>query len=201
MRQKMLRSKTLTGIVLAVAAGCFWGTMAVSGQYMITACCFNAEELTTVRIAGAGILMLVLGMLTEKNFFGSLRDLAVCRDVCFYGLCLFVIQYTFFLAIHACNAGTAAIMVGFGPIFIILLNILVKRQKIVPKEILATIQPRRAIQKIGVTKVVSFGMFVGGILTCFMTPPWAISGHWTPMAIVAAVFVVVFGTVGAFWFI
>ena len=33
----------------------------------------------------------------------------------------------------------------------------------------ATIQPRRAIQKIGVTKVVSFGMFVGGILTCFMT--------------------------------
>ncbi|WP_304731816.1 EamA family transporter, partial [Parasutterella excrementihominis] len=24
-------------------------------------------------------------------------------------------------------------------------------------------------------------------------------GHWTPMAIVAAVFVVVFGTVGAFW--
>lgn len=235
----MLRSKTLTGIALAVAAGCFWGTMAVSGQYMITACGFNAEELTTVRIAGAGILMLVLGMLTEKNFFGSLRYLAVCRDVCFYGLCLFVIQYTFFLAIHACNAGTAAIMVGFGPIFIILWNILVKRQKIVPKEILAvifafvgvtllitkgnftslsfsamgifwglvsagvgafaTIQPRRAIQKIGVTKVVSFGMFVGGILTCFMTPPWAISGHWTPMAIVAAVFVVVFGTVGAFW--
>ena len=133
MRQKMLRSKTLTGIALAVAAGCFWGTMAVSGQYMITACGFNAEELTTVRIAGAGILMLVLGMLTEKNFFGSLRYLAVCRDVCFYGLCLFVIQYTFFLAIHACNAGTAAIMVGFGPIFIILWNILVKRQKIVPK--------------------------------------------------------------------
>lgn len=53
MRQKMLRSKTLTGIALAVAAGCFWGTMAVSGQYMITACGFNAEELTTVRIAGA----------------------------------------------------------------------------------------------------------------------------------------------------
>ena len=138
MRQKMLRSKTLTGIVLAVAAGCFWGTMAISGQYMITACGFNAEELTTVRIAGAGILMLVLGMLTEKNFFGSLRDLAVCRDVCFYGLCLFVIQYTFFLAIHACNAGTAAIMVGFGPIFIILWNLLVKRQEIVPKEILAS---------------------------------------------------------------
>lgn len=138
MRQKMLRSKTLTGIVLAVAAGCFWGTMAISGQYMITACGFIAEELTTVRIAGAGILMLVLGMLTEKNFFGSLRDLAVCRDVCFYGLCLFVIQYTFFLAIHACNAGTAAIMVGFGPIFIILWNLLVKRQEIVPKEILAS---------------------------------------------------------------
>lgn len=56
----MPRSKTLTGIVLAVAAACFWGTMAVSGQYMITACGFNAEELTTVRIAGAGILMLVL---------------------------------------------------------------------------------------------------------------------------------------------
>lgn len=154
MRQKMLRSKTLTGIALAVAAGCFWGTMAVSGQYMITACGFNAEELTTVRIAGAGILMLVLGMLTEKNFFGSLRYLAVCRDVCFYGLCLFVIQYTFFLAIHACNAGTAAIMVGFGPIFIILWNILVKRQKIVPKEILAVI-----FAFVGVTLLITKGNF------------------------------------------
>jgi len=71
MRQKMLRSKTLTGIVLAVAAGCFWGTMAVSGQYMITACGFNAEELTTVRIAGTGILMLVLGMLTHPVFKGK----------------------------------------------------------------------------------------------------------------------------------
>lgn len=150
----MLRSKTLTGIVLAVAAGCFWGTMAVSGQYMITACGFNAEELTTVRIAGAGILMLVFDMLTEKNFFGSLRDLAVCRDVCFYGLCLFVIQYTFFLAIHACNAGTAAIMVGFGPIFIILWNILVKRQKIVPKEILAVI-----FAFVGVTLLITKGNF------------------------------------------
>lgn len=154
MRQKMLRSKTLTGIALAVAAGCFWGTMAVSGQYMITACGFNAEELTTVRIAGAGILMLVLGMLTEKNFFGSLRYLAVCRDVCFYGLCLFVIQYTFFLAIHTCNAGTAAIMVGFGPIFIILWNILVKRQKIVPKEILAVI-----FAFVGVTLLITKGNF------------------------------------------
>lgn len=98
--------------------------------------------------------MLVLGMLTEKNFFGSLRDLSVCRDVCFYGLCLFVIQYTFFLAIHACNAGTAAIMVGFGPIFIILWNILVKRQKIVPKEILAVI-----FAFVGVTLLITKGNF------------------------------------------
>ena len=81
MRQKMPRSKTLTGIVLAVAAGCFWGTMAVSGQYMITACGFNAEELTTVRIAGAGILMLVLGMLTEK-IFSDLSEIYPFAEMC-----------------------------------------------------------------------------------------------------------------------
>lgn len=151
----MPRSKTLTGIVLADSRGLLLGHDGCQRSVHDYWPRFQAEELTTVRNCRLpAILMLVLGMLTEKNFFGSLRDLSVCRDVCFYGLCLFVIQYTFFLAIHACNAGTAAIMVGFGPIFIILWNILVKRQKIVPKEILAVI-----FAFVGVTLLITKGNF------------------------------------------
>lgn len=235
----MTISKLSTGILLAAAAGCFWGTMAVSGQYMIQKCGFGPEELTTLRLGGAGVFMLFLGFLSDPKIFRSLKDLSICKDVFIYGICLFLIQYTFFLSINASNAGTAAIMVGFGPIVLILWNFFYHRQKVLTKELIAlffavfgvillvtkgdfsgltfsvggvfwglasatfgaiaTVQPRKAIEKIGVTKVVTFGMCVGGVLMCLISPPWKISGSWTVISAIAAFFMVVFGTVAAFW--
>ena len=52
-----------------------------------------------------------------------------------------------------CSISGASVL-GFGPIFIILWNILVKRQKIVPKEILAVI-----FAFVGVTLLITKGNF------------------------------------------
>ena len=51
-----------------------------------------------------------------------------------YGVGVLLIQYTFFLAIEQSNAGTAAIMVGVGPLFIIGYLAICKHRKPVPKE-------------------------------------------------------------------
>ncbi len=113
--------KILKGVFLAAFAGCCWGSMAVAAQYLFTNCGFEARHLTTLRLIGAGVLLLALqaafgGFQSILKPFKEKRNI---RDVLIYGVGVLLIQYTFFLAIEQSNAGTAAIMVGVGPLFII----------------------------------------------------------------------------------
>ena len=52
--------KILKGVFLAAFAGCCWGSMAVAAQYLFTNCGFEARHLTTLRLIGAGVLLLAL---------------------------------------------------------------------------------------------------------------------------------------------
>ena len=113
--------KILKGVFLAAFAGCCWGSMSVAAQYLFTNCGFEARHLTTLRLIGAGVLLLALqaafgGFQSILKPFKEKRNI---RDVLIYGVGVLLIQYTFFLAIEQSNAGTAAIMVGVGPLFII----------------------------------------------------------------------------------
>ena len=113
--------KILKGVFLAAFAGCCWGSMAVAAQYLFTDCGFQARHLTTLRLIGAGVL---------KPF----KEKRNIQDILIYGVGVLLIQYTFFLAIEQSNAGTAAIMVGVGPLFIIGYLAVCKHRKPVPKE-------------------------------------------------------------------
>ena len=81
------------------------------------------------------------------------------RDVVVYGIGVLLIQWTFFKAISVSNAGTAAIMVGFGPLFIIFYFVLTKGRKPSLKEIICL-----ALALVGVFLLVSKGIFK--FLTC-----------------------------------
>ena len=103
--------KILKGVFLAAFAGCCWGSMAVAAQYLFTNCGFEARHLTTLRLIGAGVLLLALqaafgGFQSILKPFKEKRNI---RDVLIYGVGVLLIQYTFFLAIEQSNAGTAAI--------------------------------------------------------------------------------------------
>lgn len=108
------------GIFLAAFAGCCWGTMGVAAQYLFENCRFEADDLTALRLIGAGILLLLISAVSEgpRGLFLPFKDKRNIRDILIYGVGVLLIQYTFFIAIHASNAGTAAIMVGFGPLMI-----------------------------------------------------------------------------------
>lgn len=120
----------LKGVLLAVTAGVCWGTMAVFAQYLFTYCRFSAEDLTALRMIGAGCLLLMVAQFLERqNIFSPFKDRRNIRDAFVYGIGVLMIQYTFFVAIHESNAGTAAIMVGFCPLFIIFYYVLFRQRK------------------------------------------------------------------------
>ena len=62
-----------------------------------------------------------------------------------------------------------------------------------------SIQPRKLIIKVGVGPVVGFGMLFGGLVASVMNPPWTMNVQWTALSISAFTYVVLIGTVVAFW--
>lgn len=62
-----------------------------------------------------------------------------------------------------------------------------------------TLQPRNLLAKWGSTIVVGWGMLIGGIAFSFIYPPWNFRGEWSINSIFAVMFVVVFGTLIAFY--
>ncbi|MCM3387831.1 EamA family transporter [Ureibacillus chungkukjangi] len=62
-----------------------------------------------------------------------------------------------------------------------------------------TIQPIELLKRWGSTIVVGWGMIIGGVVFSFVTPPWSFEGEWYFSTSLAFLFVVVCGTVLAFY--
>jgi drug/metabolite transporter (DMT)-like permease len=62
-----------------------------------------------------------------------------------------------------------------------------------------TLQPVKLLKKWGAPVVVGWGMLIGGIGFSFLKPPWQFDGELTPFSILLIGFVILFGTVIAFY--
>ena len=62
-----------------------------------------------------------------------------------------------------------------------------------------TLQPVSLVKEYGSTSVVGWGMIIGGVAFSFINSPFNCSGNWSLKAIAAIVFVVIFGTLIAFY--
>jgi drug/metabolite transporter (DMT)-like permease len=62
-----------------------------------------------------------------------------------------------------------------------------------------TLYPGSLLSKWGSLLTVGWGMTVGGIGFSFIHPPWVFQGHWSLPSFLAVVFVVIFGTLIAFF--
>ena len=110
--------RPMIGILLASAAGVFWGSMSIAAQYLMESVSFDAVDLSALRLAGAGVLLLAVeALVAKKNVFTPLRDAKDRRDLILYALGMLGIQLTFFLSIRDANAATAALTVTTGPLF------------------------------------------------------------------------------------
>nr|WP_318539119.1 EamA family transporter [Terribacillus saccharophilus] len=63
-----------------------------------------------------------------------------------------------------------------------------------------TLQPLKLLADWGAKIVVGWGMLIGGVTFSFIHPPWQVQGEWTLSSVAAVLFVIIFGTIIAFYF-
>ena len=62
-----------------------------------------------------------------------------------------------------------------------------------------TLYPGELLSKFGSLITVGWGMLIGGIGFSFIHPPWKFEGHWSLPSFLAVIFVIIFGTIIAFF--
>lgn len=123
--------KTLKGIALASTAGVCWGSMGVAAQYLMAECRFTVLDLTSIRLLGAGILLVLLDIFWNRTkHIKAVFEKENFKDIVIYGFALLCSQSTFFLSIFSSNAATATIMVLTSPLFIIAYLAIVHHRRI-----------------------------------------------------------------------
>lgn len=145
--------KTLKGLALASTAGICWGSMGVAAQYLMAECRFTVLDLTSIRLLGAGILLVLLDIFWNhfKHVKGVLQKDNL-KDILIYGLALLCSQSTFFLSISTSNAATATIMVLTSPLFIIAYLAIVHHRRIKVLEMICLL-----LAMIGVILIITKG--------------------------------------------
>lgn len=123
--------KTLKGIALASTAGICWGSMGVAAQYLMAECRFTVLDLTSIRLLGAGILLVLLDIFWNRTkHIKAVFEKENFKDIVIYGFALLCSQSTFFLSIFSSNAATATIMLLTSPLFIIAYLAIVHHRRI-----------------------------------------------------------------------
>lgn len=124
----------LTGVTLASLAGFFWGSMGIAAQYLMQQCAFDVMDLVSLRLAGAGVLLLAFMKLRGEEIVAPLLRDKCWVSILIYGLGMLGIQLTFFLSIAASNAATAALMVTTGSLFVTVWTAFSERRAITGRE-------------------------------------------------------------------
>ena len=196
------------GIGLAIAAAVFWGSMGVCAQYLFQQCSFTPLDLVSMLI----MERLVFG----RNIISPLRNAKTTVGILVAGLLILVSQLTFMLSVAASNAGTAAIVLTLVPLICACWLSLTEKRPLTIREgicfVLAASGVFLIVTKGNFTSLdfsfegvlwglasVGFGMLFGGLVASVMNLPWTMNVQWTALSISAFTYVVLIGTVVAFW--
>jgi drug/metabolite transporter (DMT)-like permease len=129
------------GVILTIFAGICWGFSGACGQYLFTNYNTNTAWLTSIRMMGAGVILLIVGLLRQRKkmtgIWASRQDIlqlllfAICGLVCS--------QYTYLAAISYTNAGTATVLQYLGPVLIMVYVCIRTKTPPTKKEIVAIV--------------------------------------------------------------
>lgn len=115
----MIKESYVKGLFLAGLAGIFWGSMGSAAQYLMENCRFTAEDLVSLRLAGAGFLLLTFERIVlRRHVLSVLFKERNWLAVTVYGIGLLGVQYAFFLSIRESDAATAALMAMTIPLMV-----------------------------------------------------------------------------------
>lgn len=201
--------KTLKGIALASTAGICWGSMGVAAQYLMAECHFTVLDLTSIRLLGAGILLVLLDIFWNRTkHIKAVFEKENLKDIVIYGFALLCSQSTFFLSIFSSNAATATIMVLTSPLFIIAYLAIVHHRRIKVLEMVSLL-----LALIGVLLIITKGnwdtmdfsiagvgwaMTFSGAAACLYNNPLETNVLWNTMGIICYLHIVLCGTIVSF---
>ncbi|WP_426349707.1 DMT family transporter [Alloiococcus sp. CFN-8] len=111
-----------TGIFCTLVGGILWGFSGACGQFLFQNYGVNTRWLTTVRMICAGLVLIALGLIKERNnmigIWRSRRD--AVRLIVFAVMGLMFCQLSYMQAIAYSNAGTATVLQNLGPAIIMI---------------------------------------------------------------------------------
>ena len=93
-----MKKTHLIGVGLAASAGVFWGSMGIAAEYLMRDFNFATLDLVSLRLLGAGLLLLVVEALRGKSVLREFIRDRHWRDIALYGVIMLGVQATFFLS-------------------------------------------------------------------------------------------------------
>lgn len=166
------RSDALSLILFGIA-----GMLAVQYTYMAAIHASNTATATVLQFTAPAMIALWLALVG--------RRLPARREL---GAIALAMLGTFFLVTHgkwgALSISPPALFWGLASAVAAAFN---------------SIQPAQLLRRHGASVVAGWGMVVGGVVLSFVHPPWRVMGVWDTTSYVFTAFILLFGTLAAFY--
>lgn len=130
-------NKTLTGSILIILAGCFWGSMGIFVRRLGTYG-FSSIQIVSIRVTLAALLFALVLLIKDRAGFKILfRDFPLFLGLGFGSILFFTVCY--FTAITMMPLSTAAILLYTSPVWIMLMSVLFFHEKLDRRKLMALV--------------------------------------------------------------
>ncbi|MFS8651775.1 MAG: DMT family transporter [Caldibacillus sp.] len=129
----MRKSRQWRGLVLVILGASFWGIGGTVSQRLFQEQGILVDWLVTVRLLGAGALLLLLSWLfgDRTQIFKIWRDKKSLIQLLIFAIFgMLAVQYTYMASIEAGNAAVATLLQYLGPVFILFYSLFTRKSKL-----------------------------------------------------------------------
>ena len=133
----MDKSKSITGNILIIVAGLFWGSMGIFVRHL-NDLGFTSIQVACLRLTMAGILFAIILLIKDpRGFKIKVQDIPLFLALGLVSILFFTCCY--FTAIRLMTMSTAAILLYTSPIWVMVLAIIFLKEKITVQKIIALV--------------------------------------------------------------
>lgn len=124
------KQKKIRGTIFALTGGALWGFSGTCGQYIFANSTMSSETVTSLRMLGSGLILLLFCLITRKGktfaIWKEPKD--AIRLLCFSLLGLLFCQYAYLSAIKHSNSGTATVLQYTGIVLLMIVTCLLEKR-------------------------------------------------------------------------
>lgn len=132
------RKNKRIGFMLAVWTGILWGASSPAAQYLFESKGLESSWLTPYRLLASGILLFVFSAVRKQDVWGVWKEKPAALRLIVFGIAgMMGMQYSFFAAVQATDAGTATFFQYLNPAMLIVYYAVRDRKKPEKRELAA----------------------------------------------------------------